>query len=256
MKFLGKAAVMGALALTGAYSNLVFAHGFDKHHQKDDHHKTKTVCTTEVVSKSKAGPAAYHQTYGDIQHSNVTIQNFYLRTEDGQVVKVATDPMTVDLQDLKGFTKGLVLHLAQVDFPDGANEIHVAEIETELVKGSGEAVSADGSHCQFTSAPHFLNFYTAEGLTLGHDDYHVKIDYSALNALQLNVLTTVTQTKCCVSGSSCGHSIGWGFGKNGGKNSKSSCTVNEPQSKAEAQCRLVNRRHAILSIARAVDDAF
>lgn len=239
-------AQMGAVALSAMISSSAFAHGFS---DDNDHAK----CETVQVSRSVSGPVDYHTTYAGISATNVTIQNFYLRTEEGQVIKVQSDPVEVNLQDLSGFAKGLQLHLSQVNFPDNADSINVAEIDVDVVKGSSYMVSGDLNKCQFENSPGRLIFYTDQAIALGHDDYHVKVNFTALNAIQLNVVTTVTQNKCCKS--SCHTSWNWKSAWNAHSSDKN-CTLGAEQTSTETKCRLVNRRHEVTSIVRAVDDNF
>jgi hypothetical protein len=233
-------ALIALLPLGFAVSDAAFAHGFN-------HHENHDRCQTVQVSRAVSGPANYHAVYGDVSETHVTIQNYYLRTEDGQVITVQSDPMEVNLQDLSGFSKGLALHLAQVNFPDNADQIQVAEIDVDVVKGSGYMVSGDLNKCTFSHTPRRLAFYTSQAITLGHDDYHVKVDFTALNALQLNVVTTITQKQCCKSACH----TGWRSAA-----SKHQCIDSDSQTTTKAKCALVNRRHALTAIVRAVDDNF
>lgn len=274
----GKFAMGAIFTLIAVFSQVSMAHGSDD--DRDD--SSKSSCQTETVSQTVSGPANYHSVYGNIVATNITIQNYHLRTEDGQVVDVNTDPMTVNLQDLKAFTKGLVLDLAQVNFPGGADQIQVAEIETDVVNSSSQAagiVSNDNSTCNFARVPKHLNFYTSESIALKHDVYHVKIDFAALNGVQIDVVSTVTQNKCCTSSSSCGDGNHDGHHKSAGlkevdfsrksllsfvkvmaqsqSGSGSSCSiVGNPVTTSAQKCGLANRRYGVVSIPLAVDDEF
>lgn len=186
-------------------------------------------CREQVVSRTQAGPANYHQTYANIRNTLVTLRDFDIRTEDGNVIHVDTNDMNVDLQQLAGFAQGLDLDLTNVSFPGGATEIRVAEIVTH-VKGDGRIQSTDGTSCDLEKLPRTLNLYTAAAIPLGHDVYRVKVGFNALNAIQLDVVTLVTRT-CCHRGT-------------------------KEQSSVEKTCKLVNKRQPITTIPRAVDDNF
>ena len=122
----GKSAVVAGLICTLFFANVAFAH-----HQNRDHHDDHQVCKTEVVSTSVSGPENYHDTYAAITQTNVTIQDYILRLENGGTITVKTDPMAVNLQNLIALTLGLPLDLRQVEFPDGET-IQVAEIGTNI----------------------------------------------------------------------------------------------------------------------------
>jgi hypothetical protein len=214
-----------------------------------------------------SGPAGYHTQYANIQHTNVTLQNFDIRTEEGDVIHVDTAPMTVDLQSLAGFAQGLNLDLTNVDFPGGAQTINVAEIQTNVVSGSNANIqSSDGTTCKLSSLPKTLNLYTAAAIPLGHDLYHVKVSFTALNSIQLNEIT-ITKKVCTPITSSHGtssanftstHHSGHDGDHDDDDHDKRKCCPNGTTNveSLTKECKIVNRRQLVPAIPRAADDEF
>lgn len=264
MSYSGKDVLFGALALCFAFSSQAMAHGFDIWNQHGHNHKNdpKPECRTIEVGKTISGPANYHETYGKISKTLITIQNYYLRTEEGDVLKIATAPQQVDLQALAAFSQGLRLDLSNAQFPGGATEIHLAEIEVDVVKSAGAQIqSTDGTSCELSYLPAKLNLYTAAPITLMRDAYHVKVGYTALNSIQLKTVTTATKKECCTRKA---HSHDrhckwdrWGkhIDRDLGNNGRT-CTLSEAEYSVVKTCKLVNRRQPVPSIPRAVDDDF
>ncbi len=205
---------------------------------------------TKVISEYRSGPANYHQVYGNIINTVVTIEDFWLRTNDGQVIKVMTDYMTIDLQDLVKYGRGLLIDTRKVNFPRGVSEIDVVEIETKVASvRKAYYNSADGTQCTL-KVPKYLNFYTLAPIRMGKAEYLVKIGkvvngvevgFSPLESIQIDVTTRKTQKyECC---------IGWfGFGR--------SCEpIGRPKTTTKLTCELANRRQPILRIIRRIDEA-
>ena len=262
-QFCGKAAVVVAL-LSFSFSAFAWGH--------KDGQGSHQVCHSEVVSTSVAGPANYHQVYAAIQNASITIQDFTLRLEDGTVIPVNTNPTTINLLDLSAFGKGLLLDLTQVTFPGGANTIQVAEIDVNLLSSpSADLISSDNSHCAL-GIPKSLQFYTNAAITFGHDAYHVKVPVAALNAIQINEITTVTQQICCSNGHSCHHEHGdrdddhdgdhdggkegWQASFDSHKHGPTCAPQGEPTPSTKQRCKLVNRRYVITAAPLAKDDSF
>lgn len=201
--------------------------------------------------QAAAGPSGYHNKYSSINHTYVQVKNFDIRTEEGQVIHINTNPVLVDLQDLSGFTKGLNLDLTNVDFPGGAQTINVAEIQVTVdTSYQGNITSTDGTTCNLSKVPKTLNLYTANAITLGHDVYHVKVNFTALNAIQLDEITLTDKHNCFVKAplkaSSHKHTELCRHEHDG-----EGCDGSVKRS-----CSIVNQRHSIPSIPRAIDDAF
>jgi len=215
--------------------------------------------TNKVISEVRAGPADYHKVYGNISQTTVTIEDFFLRTNDGNVIKVPTNIMTIDLQNLNGFTKGLVIDLRRVNFPRGVTELDVVEIETRVVAVKGRepfilwnragGTPYDGGKCML-KVPKFLNFYKPFGANdavfkMVKDVYHVKVDYSALNAIQLDIVTQKIQKVDC---NGC-----WSWFKHG--DDEECRPIGRPQVKKVMRCELANRRHSMVGIVLAAVDS-
>jgi hypothetical protein len=257
MSKISKFAVGAVLGLIAVLHNHSSAHQIDSHHGPRDCDKPKNCQpSSSVVSVSVAGPNPYHSTYAAIENTRVTIQDFILRTEDGEVITVRTNPMTINMQDLKGFTKGLQLDLTQVGFPGGAAEIELAEIQTNVLEGASPnaAISTGNLVCPL-AVPAKLVFYAEAPFVLGHDAYHVKVDFKPINGIQINLVTTTTRTQCCHGhhGNAYGHDKD---DKDDKSKTTSSCSDGSQNQTTEKSCKLVNKRYAISLIPRAADDAF
>src|SRR5688500_6035604 len=94
-----------ALALAAFQAS---AHGNEKDHKRD-HKDRKKVCSTSQSTTTSA-PANYHALYASIESTIVTIKDVYLRTADGQAIKIPGAAREVDLQDLNGLGKGILIH--------------------------------------------------------------------------------------------------------------------------------------------------
>lgn len=220
------------LSLTAFCASAALAHGSGQGTNR---------CRTEVVSTTVAGPDRYHETYASIVKTNLTIQNFTIRTEDGKTVNVNTDPITVDMQTLNKIFQGLKVDLTNAEFPGGSETIAVAEIESLIVQAPGELVFSGDANCALSIGSRKINFYTAAPITVGHDAYNVKVNFTPLDSVQLNLVTKVKRTTCCAHSHDCRD------------RSRDKC-VNSEQTSEVRTCRFVNRRQPITAIVRQVDD--
>jgi len=202
---------------------------------------------SSASGSGSTGPAAYHTVYSNIQQSLVKIKNFRLRTVDGEVINVPTAVMEVNLQDLQGVTKGLAVNLAGITFPASAATIDIVEVETDLVlDGSARTISADGSICKLSTPHRKLNFYTGAPVTIiAGEQYLVKVNYTALNAIQIDIVTK----KDCECGDDHDDKVAVQETGKGGSHSHGECVEGQIQ-----RCELVNRRHAVLQIIRPIDE--
>jgi hypothetical protein len=232
---------------------------------------------SETSNKTSSGPSDYHNRYSQIQHTNVSIKDFEIRTEDGQIIHVATDITPTDFQALAGFAQGLNLDLTQAEFPNGASTIQVAEIQVQVIDPSHANIqSSDGTSCTLSSIPTTLNLYTTQPITLGHDAYHVKVAYSPLNSIQLDEIASKSKDHCCTDkdkfgflkthghnhgdfGGDAGHADGDSGGGIIGDNSDGGHSDGDCSSSEDTLiqvCKWVNRRQPITAIVRALDDNF
>jgi hypothetical protein len=199
----------------------------------------------QVVSEVRGAPANYHQTYSEIQNTVLSIEDFYLRTSDGKVIKVVTGPMNVDFQDLKALKRGLEIDTTKTAFPQNVPAVEVVEVETRVTsKGPAYINFVGGAQCKLT-APKLLNFFTKAPAQMGKDIYLIKIDFSALNAIQLDSINQGSQE---VEECNC---IGSIFG---GGRSCDTRGVGKIRYRRILKCELVNRRHAITDIVRKAED--
>lgn len=228
-KWVGILSLLAGFAAAESASAFFFGHGHD--HDDDDDIR---------VTEMRAGPADYHKVYGSIANTVVTIEDFFLRTNDGNVYKVATDYMTVDLQDLSKFGRGLLIDTRKIkNWPRNQTELKVVEIETKIVSnikgreayilwGRG-GTQYDNGKCMLRS-PKFLNFYTQpsnpEGIPMEKDEYLVKVDFSPLNAIQIDIITQTKQKVNCDCDDDCKK-------------------VGRPQVKKIMRCEIANRRNSI-----------
>lgn len=199
-------------------------------------------------SSGAAGPAAYHTVYSGIQQTLIKIKNFRLRTVNGEVITVPTAITEVNLQDLQAVTKGLAINLAGITFPASAATADIVEVETDVVfDGTARTISADQSVCKLSAAPRKLNFYTGAPVTIiAGEQYLVKVNYSALNAIQIDI---VTKQDCECNSDDDSHDDKVLETGKGGSHSHGECVEGRIQ-----RCELVNRRHAVLQIIRPIDE--
>lgn len=203
-------------------------HRWDHDHDRDD---PKT-CRNEVISRTVAGPARYHTVYFGIQSTKVTIQNFQLRGEDGSVVQINTEPMAIDLQALGGPGQGLLVNTVGITLPEN---FQLAEIETEILASEEASVfPVNDASCDLKT-PRKLNLYTADAFPMVNDSYLVKVQFSPLDSIQIDVVTTTTQKTCCQV---CSRQM-W---------ADKSCEVSTLPPVISTVCKLANRRLRIASI--------
>lgn len=201
-----------------------------------------TTYQTRILSEKRTGPADYHTVYGEIQNTVVTFSTIWLRTNDGKSVKIDAAPMTVDLQDLTKFGRGLLIDTRNVTFPGRASEIDVVEIEMLVTESQAYYNSVNGTQCTL-KMPKYMNFYTQAttptGYSMGHDEYLVKVEFSPLNAIQIdNVVRTSQKYECCSF-----------LGR------RPRCSpVGPPITSKFEMCTMANRRHPINRIVRKVDE--
>ena len=212
--------------------------------------------STRVINDQRTGPENYHQVYGAIKNTVITIEDFFLRTNDGKVIKVVTDYMTIDLQDLKDYRRGLLIDTRKANFPRGVSEIDVVEIETKIVDvRPAYTNSADGSQCRLRT-PKYLNLYTQPDVNysvpgvqpapngimrMAKDEYLVKLFFSPLNAIQIDIIKEKTQDVEC--GRTCLFD-------------RERCRpVGRPRNKEFQRCELANSRHPISQLVRKVDES-
>jgi len=231
--------------LFGAYQQSSYSpsHGqehFD-HDQDDDHdgdhddddHNGGMSCQTDILSTQSAGPANYHPSYAGIQSTKITIQNFQLRGEDGSTVSITTPPMPIDLQALSGTGQGIALSTIGVTLP---SNFQLAEIQSDIVSPADASVSpVDGAACALKT-PSKINFYTAAPIPLSNDSFLVKVQFSPLNSVQIDVNTITSQNVCCAK--ECHNRY----------SSHSSCTTTPLPPQTTVSCELENRRQLITSI--------
>lgn len=202
----------------------------------------------KVISQHSNGPAPYHPTYAMVANTTVMIQGYNLRTDDGYVIRVKTAPMRVDLQNLMGPKQGLALDLSKVKFPNGAPTANIVEIEAKIVDCSDNFILFNSQSPQFGKTcplvmPKSLILYApnAPFQVFNDPEWLIKVDFKAINGIQLDLVTTVTQKTTC-----------WNpFGRDpdicrpsGGKITK---TV--------PRCELINRRFPMPLLIRKVDEA-
>lgn len=222
-----------ALALVSAVLQASPALAHDSH---DDHHDHDSKsCSTEVV-KSKTGPANYHALYNNISSTLVTIQDFNLRTNDGQTIHVKSNPVEIDLQDLNGTGKGFVIDLTQVTFPNNAPTVDVVEVRAQIVDQShARAVISATGDCPL-SVPKTIDFYTTAPVTvIQGQSYRVGVTYSPLNSIEVTVETTTLKKKCSAYHKSCKQKV-------------------DSTPSTKQICRLENRRQLINKFLRPQDE--
>ncbi|MGE4133969.1 MAG: hypothetical protein AB7F86_20195 [Bdellovibrionales bacterium] len=203
---------------------------------------------------SASGPAAYHSVYSDIEDTIVTLQNYRLRLNDGSVISIPTAPTEVDLQDLVGIGKGLVLDLAGVTFPGGAITTEIVEVEVDVVGTNARIVSSDNTTCALKT-PKRLNLYTLAPMTvIAGESYLIKVAYSALNSIQIDILGGSTSTKVSQSGKKHRHSRGH-TDQDCDSDSDSNDDDKNPPTTGSRTCELVNQRQPIQEIVRPIDEA-
>ncbi len=215
----GKIGFLAALAMSFVASE-GHAHGKKHHHGSS--------CRTEVVSRTSAGPADYHALYASITATNVTIQDFRLKTNDGQVIEITTAPTVINLQNLTAFGQGLQIDTTNIQLPDGSTTIDLVEIETRIVNPRSAVITTSDEDCDLR-VPQRLVFYTAAPIALGNEQYIVKVPFSPLASIQIDDVTTITRQ----------------VGKR--------CSQ-QPTSETERFCSLANKRQAISNIVRRVDE--
>ena len=225
-----KAASAILVAFAAAHAS---AHGSDRgHSQGHGHHKHDRKCGHQVrctfdVDRTVSGPADYHATYASITNTNVTIEDFRLRLNDGTVINVDTAPIAVNLQNLTGLGAGLPLNLTGVTLP--SPEVKVVEIETTVVdRGNAEILLSGRPSCDL-AVPKRLNFYTTAPQPVTADAYLVKVAFSPLASIQLDNVTETTRRIC-----------------NG--------EVTETNTTSTLRCSLANKRQAITTIIRVADE--
>jgi hypothetical protein len=208
--------------------------------------------STTALGPEVTGPSDYHTTYSNILDTIVVLRNFRIRTTDGQVISINTDPMELDLQDLQGVGKGLPLNLTGVTYPDGAETVDVAEIESDIVGEDARTISSNNAVCPLKT-PSKLNFYTSAPITvIAGEQYFVKVNFSPLNSIQIDL---VTEKKCGCEGE---HERHRNSGHNGSKNHNRGHYRDDDCDESTAtvkRCELVNRRQPITDIIRPVDEA-
>ncbi len=209
--------------------------------------------SSQSGSAAATGPSMYHTVYGSIEDTIVKIQNFRLRTSDGQVINVPSVAQEVDLQDLQGLTKGLKINLAGITFPGNAATADIVEIEVDVVGSNARAISSDNSSCKL-GTPKLLNFYTVAPVTvIAGETYLVKVNFTPLNSIQIDIVTK-NKCKCDGNHTRTGHQHtaknSSGPGSHDDDSSDDNCDVETTIQK----CELVNRRQAVTQIIRPIDE--
>lgn len=189
---------------------------------------------------SVTGPKNYHMVYANIEDTIVTLQNFRLRSEDGQVVSIKTAPIEVDLQELQAVGDGLPLNLTGVTLPDNAPTMPVAEVEMDIVGKDARIVSKDNSACELAT-PKKLNLYTQAPITvIAGEQYLVKVVFTPLNAIQLDMIKKKHHGRDCDRRDH----------KHYGRHDRHDSDNDE----SELRCELTNRRHLVNDIIRPIDE--
>lgn len=219
----------------------------------------RTRTRARAVTPGAPGPANYHAFYDNVKQTTITIENFTLRTNDGKAIPVDTKgTVTIDLNDLRKLGKGIEIDTRNAQFPSGVTILDVVEVETTVSTSRAPFLlftnPVDGKQqCSLTAAPKKLNFYTlpnangGQGIQLvkGADDldvYRMKIDYTALNAIQFDYITTTVQDGFPCD---CMDEI---FGN-------TNCSPSKPTTTEKVlKCEMVNRRLPIIDIVRKRDD--
>lgn len=200
---------------------------------------------TKVTGYENRGPKNYHQTYASIFNTVVVLQGYSVRTNDGQVIRVPSPRMTVDLQDLKDFKRGLLLDMRKV--VRAGQFVDVVEIQAHVVDCSNHYLNFRDKNQQFGSqcklrTPKTINLYTVSAPEpMGAFEYLVKVDFNPLNSIQLDLVKVFTAKKEC-----------WNpFG-----DFYQDICKELPEKVTRAKsCELANRRQPILRIVRAIDEA-
>ena len=200
----------------------------------------------KVISQIRTGAADYHATYASIFNTTVILQGYNVRLNDGRMISVPSPRMNVDLQDLFASKRGLLLDLRQVNFPDNSGIIDVVEIEAKVVDCSENYINFRrqnpqfGQQCALVMPKSIILFSSPAPFQMLKDEYLVKIKFSPLDHIQLDVVTTTKQKVSCWSAFS-GH--------------KEVCRPSgPPKTFVSKRCELVNRRMVSFQVSRPVDE--
>jgi hypothetical protein len=144
-----------------------------------------------AAQESVSAPFQYHQEYTKIQHTNVSIKNFVARTEEGDLIPLASPALTVDLQALTAFGQGLVLDFTNVAFPQGADQANLAEVQATIDSSyKANIQSSEGLTCMLSDVPKSFSFFMDGGsFAVSHAKYHLKVSFSAIHAVQIDTLS-------------------------------------------------------------------
>ena len=198
--------------------------------------------TTKRLGRKRTGPPDYHNVYSRISKVMVTIQHFDVRTKEGYAIRVNTAPTQINLMDLVGFNngKGIRLNLKNVNFPGRAATIDAVEIVVGVKGCKNDAVFWQGNQagCNLCTC-NSINLYVNQPVTLGKEEYYIKVPFIPLNSIQLDIVQTTYQDYEC-------RNI---FG------TPQPCEAKgRPKTKVTYECSLANRRHLIGDIVPATNE--
>lgn len=241
---------------------------------------TLTSCARPLFHSSSDGttpglftsPFAYHDLYANIASATIVVKGTaLLRGEDGRQFEVPVAPQTIDLLKLNGQStnqlavRGIQLKLSQVQFPDDASQLEVAEIELQIERSEQNRVTlVDNRGCGM-AVPARLLLYTSAPTPVSHDDYIIKVAFQAIEGITFRLPKTsstarhgddgdtdhaghdsenvVEQTLCADSDKAEALTFGSASG--------SHC---EHESNETLTCELSNQRYRIVTLVRFQDE--
>jgi hypothetical protein len=145
--------------------------------------------TTNSAGAGPIGDAltGYHLLYSEITSSSVKATKAYIRTDDGQTIRVPFEPTVLNLMDLLGATKGVVLHLKNLGLPASVTQLSVVEIELHLTGGEENDVTfSDATSCDLKAKKELVLFTRRPFVVELNADYLVKVKFDSLKSIQLS----------------------------------------------------------------------
>lgn len=151
----------------------------------------------EVIDRIRSGPTDYFGTYNSTRTTVIRHGKMRVRLSGGEELVLNNPMYTLDLGDLTGFGKGLVLSLKDVPFPAGRSEIDIAEVWVDLEPDAATSVTfADATTCDLR-VPNRLHFFMPVPFLAQAEDYYLKVAFSPLADVRIERVVKTSQEFLC-----------------------------------------------------------
>lgn len=188
----------------------------------------------EVVDRTRTGPTDYFGVYSSVKTTVIRHGKMRLRTTSGDEFPLNNSMYTVDLQDLTGFGKGIVLPLKDA----GLGVVEIAEVWIEMEPDAATALTfADSTSCDFR-VPARLHLYMPAPFLAQAEDYYLKVAFFPLADVRIERVTKIAQEFLCPT-----------------KNWEPICVpIGVPEVKENLNCALASDRLPITGVVRRSDE--